>query len=95
MGYSLSLYDINGQTISVREEGQAHRQVAILIHGWASSWHAVAPLLPPLSQRYRCLAVNLPGYGKFTLKKKINKSSAAFRRAAYPPGAFPQLQYAS
>lgn len=63
MGYALSLYDINGQTISVREEGPAHRQVAILIHGWASSWHAMAPLLPPLSQRYRCLAVNLPGYG--------------------------------
>src|SRR5262245_58999063 len=63
MGYSLSLYEVNGQTISVREEGQNNRNVAILIHGWASSWYAVSPLLPLLSQRYRCLAVNLPGYG--------------------------------
>lgn len=63
MGYSLSLYEVNGQTISVREEGQTHRAVAILLHGWASSWYAVSPLLPQLSQRYRCLAVNLPGYG--------------------------------
>ena len=63
MGYSLSLYEVNGQTISVREEGQPGRPVAILIHGWASSWHALSPLLPLFSQRYRCLAVNLPGYG--------------------------------
>ncbi len=63
MGYSLSLYEVNGQTISVREEGQANRTVAILIHGWASSWYALSPLLPHLSQRHRCLAVNLPGYG--------------------------------
>ncbi len=63
MGYSLSTYEIDGQTITIREEGQSNRQVAILIHGWASSWYAVSPLLKQFSQRYRCLAVNLPGYG--------------------------------
>jgi pimeloyl-ACP methyl ester carboxylesterase len=59
----MSLYEVDGQTLSVREEGQGHRQVAVLIHGWASSWYAVSPLLPLLSQRYHCYAVNLPGYG--------------------------------
>lgn len=63
MGYAMSLYEVDGQTLSVREEGQSHRPVAILIHGWASSWYAVSPLLPLLSQRYHCFAVNLPGYG--------------------------------
>jgi pimeloyl-ACP methyl ester carboxylesterase len=59
----MSLYEVNGQTLSVREEGQGQRTVAILIHGWASSWYAVSPLLTQLSQRYHCFAVNLPGYG--------------------------------
>jgi len=63
MGYSMSLFEVNGQTISVREEGQGQRNVAVLIHGWASSWYAVSPLLPLLSHRYHCYAVNLPGYG--------------------------------
>lgn len=63
MGYSMSLYEVNGQTISVREEGQGQRAVAILIHGWASSWYALSPLLPLFGQRHHCFAVNLPGYG--------------------------------
>jgi pimeloyl-ACP methyl ester carboxylesterase len=76
MGYALSLYEVNGQTISVREEGQSNRQVAVLIHGWASSWQAVSPLLPQLSQRYRCLAIDLPGYGnspRFADRTTIDK----------------------
>lgn len=63
MDHSLTDYEVNGQRITVHEEGQRNRQVAVLIHGWASSWYAVSPLLPQLSQRYRCLAINLPGYG--------------------------------
>jgi pimeloyl-ACP methyl ester carboxylesterase len=63
MGYTLSAYEVNGQPLKVREEGQPNRQVAILIHGWASSSYAVSPFLPQLSQRYRCLAVDLPGFG--------------------------------
>lgn len=59
----MSLYQVDGQTLSVREEGQGHRPVAVLIHGWASSWYAVSPLMPLLSQRHRCFAVDLPGYG--------------------------------
>ena len=54
---------INGQPINVHEEGLHNVKVALMIHGWSSSWYAVAPLLPLLSQRYRCLAVDLPGYG--------------------------------
>lgn len=57
-------YTVNGQTINVREEGPANGQVAVLIHGWSSSWYAVSPLLPLLSHKYRCLAVDLPGYGE-------------------------------
>jgi pimeloyl-ACP methyl ester carboxylesterase len=58
-----TIYTINGQPIHVHEEGPPNGQVAILIHGWSSSWYAVLPLLPMMSQKYRCLAIDLPGFG--------------------------------
>lgn len=58
-------YTINGQDIHVHEEGKSVRDnVAVLIHGWSSSWFALSPLLPYLSQRHRCYAIDLPGYGE-------------------------------
>lgn len=58
------VYRIKDQPIHVKEEGPANGQVAILIHGWSSSWYALKPVLPLLTQRHRCLAVDLPGYGE-------------------------------
>jgi len=55
---------VNGQTLHVHESGEEKRRVAILIHGWSSSWYALSPLLPQLENRYRCIAVDLPGYGE-------------------------------
>jgi pimeloyl-ACP methyl ester carboxylesterase len=60
----MATYTVNGQTISIQEEGPTTGQVALLIHGWSSSWYAVSPLLPVLAHKYRCLAVDLPGYGE-------------------------------
>jgi pimeloyl-ACP methyl ester carboxylesterase/CRP-like cAMP-binding protein len=57
-------YSINGQQIRVVEEGQPNRQVALLIHGWSSSRYAMSPLLGLVSQRFRAIAVDLPGYGE-------------------------------
>lgn len=54
---------INGQRIYTRQEGPPSGQVALLVHGWSSSWYAMSPLLPLLSKRFCCLAVDLPGYG--------------------------------
>ncbi|MGF1504917.1 MAG: alpha/beta fold hydrolase [Anaerolineae bacterium] len=59
----METYLVDGQEIRVHEEGKG-RATAILIHGWSSSWFAMSPLLPYLSQRYRCLAVDLPGFGE-------------------------------
>jgi pimeloyl-ACP methyl ester carboxylesterase len=64
MAYEMTMYTIGGQELYVREEGRQHKQVALLIHGWSSSWFAMSPLLSLLSKRYHCLAVDLPGYGK-------------------------------
>jgi len=57
-------YTIDGQQIHAIEEGRPNRQAAILIHGWSSSWYAMSPLIGLLSQRFRAIAVDLPGYGK-------------------------------
>jgi len=46
------------------DAGKPHRQVALMIHGWSSSWYAMSPLIGLLSQRFRVLAIDLPGYGK-------------------------------
>ena len=53
----------NDQQIHAVEEGPLNRQVALLIHGWSSSWYAMSPLIKLLSQRFRAIAIDLPGYG--------------------------------
>ncbi len=60
----MPIYTINGQDIHTIEEGSPNRQKAILIHGWSSSSYAMSPLTGLLSQRFSCIAVDLPGYGK-------------------------------
>ncbi len=59
----MATYLINDQRIYAREEGPANAQVAVLIHGWSSSWYALSSLLPMLSRRFSCIAIDLPGYG--------------------------------
>jgi pimeloyl-ACP methyl ester carboxylesterase/CRP-like cAMP-binding protein len=61
--YTKNVYTVGGQPIHTVEAGKPGRQVAILIHGWSSSWYAVSPLLGLLAQRFHCIAVDLPGYG--------------------------------
>lgn len=59
----IDTYTVSGQPIHVQEEGPPNGPVAILIHGWSSSSFTWAPVLPALSGRYRCIAVDLPGFG--------------------------------
>jgi pimeloyl-ACP methyl ester carboxylesterase/CRP-like cAMP-binding protein len=60
----VAFYTVNGQQIYATEEGHPNRQVALLIHGWSSSWYAMSPLLGLVSQRFRAISIDLPGYGK-------------------------------
>lgn len=63
MTEQMTVYEVNNQPLYVHEVGKRQKQVAILIHGWSSSWYAMSPLLPFLQKRLRCLAIDLPGYG--------------------------------
>lgn len=60
----MTIISIGNQPIYVQDVGPAHGPVAILIHGWASSSFTWAPVLPALSKRYRCIALDLPGFGE-------------------------------
>ena len=62
--YAEGTFTIQGQDIHFVEAGKRGRQIALLIHGWSSSWYAMSPLLGSLSQRFHCIAIDLPGYGK-------------------------------
>lgn len=55
---------VNGQQVHLVEQGRPHRQIALLIHGWSSSWYAMSPLMGILAQRFRAIAIDLPGYGE-------------------------------
>ncbi len=60
----MATYNINGQVLYVQEAGPTNGPIAILIHGWSSSSFTWAPVLPELSKRYRCIAIDLPGFGR-------------------------------
>ena len=60
----MSTYVIAGQEIHIRDDNRRDAPIALLIHGWSSSWFTWTPLLPILSTRYSCMAVDLPGYGR-------------------------------
>jgi pimeloyl-ACP methyl ester carboxylesterase/CRP-like cAMP-binding protein len=59
----MTSYSIDRQTIFVQESGPVGAPLAILIHGWSSSSFTWAPVLPALNRRYRCVAIDLPGFG--------------------------------
>ena len=59
----MSTLRVGNQLINFYEEGRRDRQLVLLIHGWSSSAYAMSPLMALLSQRYWCIAVDLPGYG--------------------------------
>ncbi len=63
-------YTIDGQEIYMRSAGQPDGPLALLIHGWSSSWYTWAPLLTALGTRFRCMAVDLPGYGRSPYPKQ-------------------------
>jgi pimeloyl-ACP methyl ester carboxylesterase len=60
----MPLETIGDKRVHIEETGVARGPLAVLIHGWSSSSFAWKPILPALGQRYRCLAVDLPGFGR-------------------------------
>ncbi|NWG20937.1 MAG: alpha/beta fold hydrolase [Chloroflexi bacterium] len=57
-------HTIDGQDIHLDMTGPENAPLAFLVHGWASSSYTWKPVLPALSRRYRCIAIDLPGFGR-------------------------------
>jgi pimeloyl-ACP methyl ester carboxylesterase len=55
---------IDGIDIFYREAGPADAPVVLLLHGFPTSSHMFRNLIPALSDRYRVIAPDYPGYGQ-------------------------------
>ena len=60
----MPIYQIGDQHIHVVKSGSSTNQVALLVHGWSSSWYAMLPTLELLRHQFHCIAVDLPGFGQ-------------------------------
>lgn len=54
---------VDGVEVFYREAGPADAPVLLLLHGFPTSSHMFRDLIPRLSQRYRVIAPDYPGFG--------------------------------
>lgn len=54
---------VNGLNIFYREAGAQDAPVVLLLHGYPTSSHMFRNLIPLLSEKYRVIAPDLPGFG--------------------------------
>ena len=66
----MSTYTIDGQEIHVRDN-RKDGPIALLIHGWSSSWFTWTLILAALGSRFSYMAVDLPGYGYASVSKSL------------------------
>lgn len=53
------------ENLSTAYQSIGHRKpTLLLLHGWANDWQAWGELIPTLSQYYRLIIPDLPGFGK-------------------------------
>ncbi len=63
--------EVQGHRVFYRDAGAKDAPVVLLLHGFPTSSHMFRNLIPELSQRYRVIAPDLPGFG-------FTESPAAF-----------------
>ncbi len=66
--------------ISYIDEGE--KDVIVLFHGWGQNKETMIPLIDNLKHKYRCIVVDLPGFGKssFDNSKNIDEYTENIRR---------------
>ena len=62
--------DIDGFNVFYREAGPKDAPVVLLLHGFPSSGHMFRDLIPLLSEQYRVIAPDLPGFGQSDLPSR-------------------------
>jgi pimeloyl-ACP methyl ester carboxylesterase len=66
--------EIDGIEIFYREAGPADAPVVLLLHGFPTSSHMFRNLIPALSDRYRVIAPDYPGYGQSAMPDRARFS---------------------
>ncbi len=56
--------DVDGFNVFYREAGPADAPILLLLHGFPSAGHMFCDLIPLLSDRFRVIAPDLPGFGQ-------------------------------
>jgi pimeloyl-ACP methyl ester carboxylesterase len=64
--------DVDGVKVFYRETGPADGPVLLLLHGFPSSGHMFRDLIPRLSNRFRVIAPDLPGFGQSDMPAREN-----------------------
>jgi pimeloyl-ACP methyl ester carboxylesterase len=62
--------DVDGLGIFYREAGNPESPGLLLLHGFPSSSHLFRDLIPRLSDRFRCVAPDLPGFGRTAMPER-------------------------
>jgi len=86
---------IDGINIFYREAGPADAPAIVLLHGFPTSSHMFRNLIPALSDRYRVIAPDYPGYGQSDMPDHAQFSYTFDRFATLVDGLLDQLGVAS
>jgi pimeloyl-ACP methyl ester carboxylesterase len=62
--------DVDGFTIFYREAGAKDAPVLLLLHGFPSASHMFRDLIPQMSDRFRVIAPDLPGFGQSDMPER-------------------------
>ncbi|MGY3606601.1 MULTISPECIES: alpha/beta fold hydrolase [unclassified Bradyrhizobium] len=73
--------DVDGFKVFYREAGPADATALLLLHGFPSSGHMFRELIPALSDRFRIIAPDLPGFGQSDMPSR-DRFSYTFDRLA-------------
>jgi len=79
--------DVDGLNVFYREAGPADAPTLLLLHGFPTSSHMFRELIPALSDRFRLVAPDLPGFGQTDLPPR-DKFSYTFENIAAVIGRF-------
>src|ERR1700721_992920 len=86
---SIHRVEADGAQVFYREAGDVTAPVVLLLHGFPASSFMFRELIPPLSNDYRVIAPDLPGFG-FTEVPSERQYSYSFDRLAFTIDAFTQ-----
>jgi pimeloyl-ACP methyl ester carboxylesterase len=73
--------DVDGLRVFYREAGPVDATALLLLHGFPSAGHMFRELIPALSDRFRVVAPDLPGFGQSDMPSR-DKFSYTFAKLA-------------